>query len=328
MSVICSRCSSRNPKQSAFCAYCGNKLFLNGQVGQFMQSAGNHSVVSTLSPVYTPQQPLFFTVPATAQQQNSVTPIPVSFYQSKVETASKPISIRHALLGRGCITTHYSWLLEGKQMQALLVRSAAMSLFRQHTLPGLKVNVERIWARGLFEEREYIIVQRGISAVFLYIAPVGRDLYISRTTMISPAISSIRVTICITLLFLLFIGFVLSSSMQSFAYAPYSYIGDSFYNTLLSSLTMQYSIPLFTLSLLTLCLIVCIRSCIHWFVEKDPWLSLRSNHLNAFQIDDIVFLEQTADRIIHNAVKQLGLDATAIVPPPLGYQHKQRIRSI
>ncbi len=293
-----------------------------------MQSANNHSVVNTLSPVYTSQQPLFFTVPATTQQQNGATPIPVSFYQNKVETASKPISIRHALLGRGYITTHYSWLLEGKQMQALLIRSAAMSLFRQNTLPGLKVNVERIWAHGLFEEREYIIVQRGISAIFLYIAPAGRDLSISRTTIISPVISSVRVTVWSVLLFLLFIGFVLSASMQSFAYTPYSYAGDSFYSTLLSSLTMQYSVPLLTLSLLTLCLIVCIRSCIHGFVEKDPWFFLRSNHLDAFQIDDIVFLEQAADRIIHNAVKQLGLDATAIVPPPFGYQHKQRLRSI
>ena len=330
MGVTCSRCSSSNSKRSAFCSYCGNKLFLNREAGQFIGNFNNHSFVNTVSPTSLSQQPVFFTGPAIHQSSlpNGLTPIPVSFYSGKMEADQKVLSSQHILTGQGCLTTHYSWLLEGKHTQALLVRSATMNLFRQHTISGLKVNVERIWKRSLFEEREYIIVQRGISTLFIYIAPTGRDLYISRTTVVSPKISSTRVALGSVLLLFLAISFMLLHSMYSLLHGSHLYGNSSLYNTLLVSSTAHFIIPLFTLSLLLLIMLVCICSCIHWFVEKDFGHLLRFNRLNAFQIDDIAFLERTADSIIHNAVKQLGLDATTITPPPLGYQYKQKIRSI
>ena len=329
MGVTCSRCSSSNSKRSAFCSYCGNKLFLGREAGQFIGTFNSRSLVSTLPPTSQSQRPVFFTSPAMHQHSlpNSQTPIPVSFASSKVVADQKSTSMRDVLRGRGRLTTHYSWLLEGKNAQALLVRSATMSLFRQHMLSGLKTSLEKIGERGIFEEREYITVQRGSSTIFIYIASTGRDLYISRTTMVSPKISSTRVAIWSVLLLFLVIGFILLHSMYTLAHGSHLYSNPALYNTLLLSNIVRFIIPLFTLSLLLLGILVCIRSCIHFFIEKDFWLLLRFNHLNAFQIDDIAFLEQTVDNIIHNAVKQLGLDATTITPPPLGYQHEQKIRS-
>ncbi len=330
MGITCSRCFSSNSKRSAFCSLCGNKLFLNRQAGQFLSNFNSRSQVNTPSPFSLPQQPMSFTVPVMHQRplSNNLTPIPVSFSSDKVTTDQKALSMRHVLTSRGCLTTHYSWLLEGKHTQAFLVRSATLSMFRQHTLSGLRVNTEKIWEQGFFEEREYITVQRGSSTIFIYIAPTGRDLYISRTTMVSPKISSTKIAIGSVLLLFLTIGSMLLHSMHLLVYGSHLYNNSSLYNTLLVSSTARFIIPLFTLSLLFLCMLICIRSCIYWFVEKDFWSLLRFNHLNAFQVDDIAFLEQTADSIIHNAVKQLGLDATTITPPPLGYQHEHKIRSV
>ena len=315
MGVICSRCSSSNSKRSAFCSYIGN--------------FNSRSLVSTLSPAAPSQQQVFFTSPAMQQRSlpNSLTPIPVSFSPGKVVADQKSTSTRDVLRGRGCLTTHYSWLLEGKNTQAALIRSATMSLFRQHMLSGLTINLEKIGERNLFEEREYVTVQRGNSTIFIYIASLGRDLYISRTTMVLPKISSTRVAIGSVLLLFLAIGFMLSHLIYTLADNSHLYSDAALYNTLLLSSLARFTIPLFTLSLLFLSILVCIRSCIHWCIEKDFWLLLRFNRLNAFQIDDITFLEQTTDNIIHNAVKQLGLDATMVTPPPFGYQHEQKIGS-
>ncbi len=327
MGITCSRCSSSNSKRSAFCSYCGNKLFLNREVGQFIGNFNNYPQVNT-SPFSISQQPMPFTIPVMHQRSwpNSLTPIPISFSSSKLAPTQKALSTRHILMGHGFLTTHYSWLLEGKYAQALLVRNTTMSMFRQHTISGLKVNVEKIWEQSLSEEREYITVQRGISTIFIYIAPTGRDLYISRTTMASPKISSTRVAIGSVLLLFLAIGFMLLHSMFMLAQSTQLYSNSSLYDMLLSSSAAKFIIPLFTLSLLFLSIFVFIRSCIHWFVEKDFWLLLRFNRLNALQIDDCALLEQTTDSIIHNGVKQLGLDATTIMPPPLGYQHEQKIQ--
>jgi hypothetical protein len=41
-----------------------------------------------------------------------------------------------------------------------------------------------------------------------------------------------------------------------------------------------------------------------------------------------MLLEHVTDDTVRDAVVQVGLDATKIVPPALGYQAKQKIRAV
>ena len=335
MGIICSKCSFRNPKQSAFCASCGNKLFLSGHTGQFIHASNNRTVFNTSSANILPsismasQSSTSTATPITPFPPSGVPLTPIPFSSIKIDAHLHSNIIKSVLTGRGQLTTHYSWLLEGKYIQATPVRTTIMNMFRQHGIPGLKADAEKLIERSLtIEEREYIIVQRGIFTVFIYITPTGRDLYISRATVVLPAISSVRVTIFSILLFLLAVSFITLGSFRAGAHAMQLHEISTIPTMLVSSFATEFFISLLTCSLLLFFMVALTRSCITWFTEKDFWLLLRSNSLNSFQIDDVALLEHTSDSIIHDAVKYLGLDATKLTPPPLGYQPRRKIRGI
>jgi len=226
-------------------------------------------------------------------------------------------SIRRAFAGHGVPIMHYSWLLSGEQAKALTVRSSIMDILKIHDIPRLNVNLERLVERGiLMEEREYLTVSRGVSTVFTFVTPAGRDLYISRATTVLPAISNVRAIVVGLLLFIMFLGFFIHPS-------TYSLLSGDVAGFFLGSVLTLLSFPLLLFFIWFL-----VRSFISWLVEKDFWMYLRPNTLNDFQLDDIALLEHVTDEVVHSAVEQAGLDASKIVPPLLGYQPKRRIRAI
>ncbi len=226
-------------------------------------------------------------------------------------------SIRRAFAGKGRLIWHHSWLLDGKQVEATTVRSSILHVLRQRGYAGLNINPERLMERGLLmEERDYLTAHRGVATVFIYAAPAGRDLYISRATTVLPAISSIRVVILSLLGLLMLFGFIIRPNPNSLL------SGDAFAFVVASFLSIL-SIPLLLFFIFLL-----IRSFIYWLFEKDFWIYLRPNVLRDFQLDDIALLEHATDDTVHDAIAQLGLDASKIVPPTQGYQPKQRYRLI
>jgi hypothetical protein len=228
-------------------------------------------------------------------------------------------SIRRAFAGRGSLIMHYSWLLGGKQVEAASVRTAILELLQQRKYAGLNVFPERLIERGLImEERDYLTVRRGVSTVFIYAAPAGNDLYISRATTVLPIISYARAIILGLLFLLMIIGFISSSQAANNA-SPYAYVPIS---------PLSLGLGFLAYLLLIFFVIFLIRSFINWLIEKDFWIYLRPNTLNDFQLDDIALMEHSTDYIVRDAVAQLGLDASKIVPPVQGYQPKRKYRAI
>lgn len=224
-------------------------------------------------------------------------------------------SIRRAFAGRGTLVMHHSWLLEGVQAQAVGVRFAAKEVLRKRNIAGLGVAEEKLMERGIFtEERDYLSLRRGITTVFLQASPIGQDLYISRATTVLPAISMIRVAIYATLLLIMIIGLLV----------PSPFLGGSFgyQSNIFTTLSGLFAYPILLFFIWQLA-----RSFISWLIEKDFWFLLRPETLNDFQLDDIAFLEHLTDDTVREAAKQLNLDSAKIIPPPLWYQPKSRIRS-
>ncbi len=328
MSYTCPTCAFVNPDQSIFCVRCGNRFQASGQAS-FAPS--NSPISNSADPVYgspgfapsysspssslqSPPAPSF---PPPAAPPPSASPWAAPYtapssYPAQMGTGQGQFSMRRAFAGHGISVMHYSWLLDGKEMQATTVLSTILDLLRRHSIGGLNITPERLTERGItLEERDYLKVRRGVSSVFIYAAPAGRDLYISRATAVLPAINIMRV---IGLLLLLVLALFGPSFLQNMAGPAGYFLGGLFF--------------LFVLPIWLYFIWLLYRSFSYWLVEKDFWVYLRANQLNDFQMDDIALLEHVTDETIRVAVEQLGLDASKILPPTQGYQPKQRIRII
>jgi hypothetical protein len=229
---------------------------------------------------------------------------------------------RHAFAGRGSRMTHHSWLLDGEYLNAAKLHSTVADLLSQRNFQTLKLNIEKLQEHGHWaEKRDYIVMQQGITTVFLYVAPAWQDLYISRTTTVQPPFNLFRI-------------FLLIFALGEFLFGP------SVLSHLISSLTMHRSaetgialIASFTISILLIPSILflvtfLLASFRHWFTQKDFWVYLRRNTLNDFEVDDVLLLEHATDDAVRTAVDQLNMDATRITPPVAGYQPRRRIRII
>ena len=331
MSLLCSQCAHENPDHSTFCIRCGNRLQSSGQ---------SYNTGPTSNPSFptfevagpTASSSTFLSPPPPISSYNQSSALPNSPYApaSQSAYASSPypmqmgtgqgqVSLRRAFAGYGTLVYHHSWLLSGGSEQAANARSTILDILRQRNIAGLNVNAQKLMERGLLmEERDYLIARRGVSTMFIYSAPAGNDLYISRATTVLPSISNVRVTIFCLLLLVMIIGFFVHP-----APSPYSPFAVDVVGTLVGALftLLSWIILLFFLWAL-------IRSFIYWLIEKDFWVLLRPNHLNDFQLDDIMLLEHVTDDTVKTAVKQVGLDASQVVPPTLGYQPRRRIRTI
>ena len=222
-------------------------------------------------------------------------------------------SMRRAFAGHGTLIAHQSWLLNGNHAQAVAVRNATRDKLQQRGIAKLTVNPETLMERGLLmEERDYLVAQRGICTVFIYVAPAGQDLYISRASTVLPAISNLRIVV-FSLLFLI------------------TLFGPTFVRGLLpdtAGIVLGSLLTFITFPLWLFFIWLLIRSFIYWLREKDFWQYLRPNFLNYFNLDDLMLLEHVTDDTVRDAVEQVGLDATKIVPPTQGYQPKQKIRAL
>lgn len=346
MPVTCSECSNVNPDNSTFCVKCGNRL---PQVNPASQYGGGTSVPTFLSPSAqpsSPQQSSAYAPPDSSSpgapsfphrppamyppasdtigmgqpqwQPQTVAPPPPT---PQMGTAQGLASLRRAFAGRGTLIMHHSWLLTGSNAyaQSGAVSAAILTMLRQRNIAGASVTQEKLMERGIaMEEREYIVTRRGITTLFTYVAPAGQELYISRATTAQPAISYIRVGIAALLVLLMVIGFIEGGIATSSLSGPAA-VGPL--GLLLWFLA--YPIAIFLVVML-------IRSCISWLIENDFLVYLRASSLNDFQQDDIAMLERIIDDTAREAVQQVGLDGSKIIPPQMvqSYQPRNRIRRL
>lgn len=339
MAIQCANCASQNPDQSAFCVRCGQTLSAQNPSPNYGYTPPVQFAASAFSAP--PSQPIGsqggampppFPTPGSSSmgQQGAASSavVPIGGAQGNV-------SLRRAFAGHGTPVMHYSWLLDGKQVQAATLTTVIVQRLLQRGVAGLGITQEKLMERGiLVETRDYIKVFRGVSTVFVYVAPAGHDLYISRATLVRPAINNVRVAIFLLLAFIaLFgpsliggiVGNIVASSAAS-ASPGTSLLGSAIYTSAVSSLISSV-ISVFVSPLYLFFFVILVRAIINWIFEKDFWMFLRSNFLNDFQLDDIALMEHVTDEIIHDAVDELGLDASKIAPPQAGYQPKRRIRA-
>jgi hypothetical protein len=223
---------------------------------------------------------------------------------------------------------HYSWLLDGKNVQAATLCTTIIELLRQRNFLDFQLSTARMKERGYqTEERDYIIAQRRVSSVFIYVAPAGRDLYISRATSVLTAIDIFRVIrLCVLIGIALLGPTIFPAIVAGLVFNPGSpgtsmLAGAVLASTLASIFgTVSFFIWIYVIIWLW-------SSIRHWIIEKDFLAYLRMRDLNDFQLDDIALLEHATDEVVLEAVKQLNLDASKIVPPA-SYQPARHVKVV
>ncbi|HLZ24467.1 MAG TPA: hypothetical protein VKQ30_20320 [Ktedonobacterales bacterium] len=320
MSVSCSHCSALNADTGVYCVSCGYPLATSTSPQPAVVPPPYLAAQGAAAP---PSRPFYSGAPAPSQQPMYSTGAPYA-----VQTAQQPpspaqvggnqggASFRRAFAGHGAMVMHQSWLLDGSGAHATSVRNSIVDLMRRRGILGTSVTPAKLTERGvLMEVRDYVEIRRGVSTVFTYVAPAGQDLYISRATTVLPAISRFRAIVMI-LLAVLFLAGLASSSSTPVVVGFSEVAAPSPLKLFATGLILPFFVLFF------------IASAISWVVEKDFWVYLRPRSLNDFQLDDIALLEHATDGVVVDAVKQEGLDASKITPPPFGYQPKRRIRAV
>jgi hypothetical protein len=266
-----------------------------------------------------------------AQQWGAPATVPSPLTQTGNQALA---SLRRAFAGYGIPITHHSWLLEGKKGQEEAVVSTIKEKLKQEHYSGSTIKVEKLSEHNPTQEvRDFLVIQRASVTELIYVAPADDALYLSRTTVVQPSLSYVRVGILAILLLIVVIGpFIAQVMLRSALTGTQPGFPGTDITSLLVLLqqAMFYSLGFSLLYNASLFFLACLllTSVISWLHNKDSLMYLRTNRLHDFQIDDVALLERVTDRAVRNAVDQAGLDATQIVLPAQGYHSKRKIRFI
>jgi hypothetical protein len=219
---------------------------------------------------------------------------------------------QRAFAGKGTPVRHQSWLLDGKQVQPATLRDSLIENVQRQGVMGITATPERLREQGVvMEERDYARVQYGTSAIFVYMAPMGQNLYVSRTSTAHQPLSRTRIFVLSALLVLMVICWLLSGlinpSSSAFINGLITFFGYAFFGLLF-----------FFLFLLA-------RSLVFLLTDKDFLAYLRPNRLNDFTLDALSSVERVTDKALRETLRQAGLNADEITPPAQSYAPQQAL---
>ncbi|HLI68154.1 MAG TPA: hypothetical protein VKV19_00215 [Ktedonobacteraceae bacterium] len=286
------------------------------------------SLVATPQPSGIPAYPPPVTPPAPVQQpqgpfipppvqQGAYPPVQQVYGQPPYGTYGPPqmaqqvpagSGLQRAFAGKGAPVHHQSWLLngKGKQIQPATLRTSLIETIQKQGVLGVNVTPERLREQGVvLEERDYVRVQYGISSVFVYLAPMGQNIYASRTSTVQQPFSRTRIGVVIGLFVLMIICLLFYVFISPDPLAVDGGFGGG------AKLFFSYAFD----GLLFFYLFLLLRSFVFWLTDKDFWAFFRPNRINDFTLDALSCIELTTDKALRETLEQAGLDAGAITQP-------------
>lgn len=335
MSRVCPQCSQSNPDSLLFCTRCGYRFPADEQEqATVVGIAPTADPAATLTPASQQIQVQTDQVPATPMpaytpgvsasdpnlaQGSVATPVQQSGsyqqYQQMPPTYGQPPyntpvmamptstggTFQRAFAGKGTPIRHQSWLLSGTQAQPTVLRNTLIDTIQRQGVLGVGVVPERLREHGVvMEERDYVRVQYGTTSIFVYLAPMGQNLYISRISTVQQPYSRVRIGVTIGLFVLMLICWALYAAVPQDAPFGFTESVKAFFG---------YGFA----GLLFLFLFLLIRSIVALIAEADFLAFLRPHTLNDFTLDALSAVEQITDKGIRETVKQAGMNPAEMV---------------
>ncbi len=218
-------------------------------------------------------------------------------------------SLQRAFANRGTPVHHQSWLLDGRNVPPTQLRSTLVEQINRQGVLGVTPSFDRLREQGVaLEERDFVRVQYGTSSVFVYMAPMGQNLYISRTSTVRQPLSTIREIVLgglFVLMLICLIFFIVISPDPGFGEGAKLFFSYAFYG------------------LLFFFIIWLIRSLVLLLTDGDFLALLRPNRLSDFTLDTLSSVEKVTDKAIRDTLRQSGLNADEITPAAQSYAPQQ-----
>lgn len=238
--------------------------------------------------------------------------------QQRPSAPSTLTTLQRGFAGKGIPVHHQSWLLESKQVQPQTLNNAFIANLQQQRVMGVTVEPARLRELGaVLEERDYVRVRYGASSIFVYLAPMGQNLYVSRTSTIQQPYSKIRMAVLITLSVLLLLSLLF-----------YAVINPTFDPTTPGAYGFVETLKIFFgyafFGLLFFFVIAALRSLVFWLTDQDFLAVLRPNRLSDFSLDALASIEQTTDKALHATLQNAGLDIETAKPQHITPQQALR----
>ncbi len=218
------------------------------------------------------------------------------YTQPPAQTNSGTMFAR-AYAGQGTPIHHQSWLFQRTETDPITLLTSLTENVQKQGVVGLAAQPEHLREQGnaTTEERDVVKLQYGPSSIFVYITPIGQNLYVSRTSTIQQPLSQLRIFVLGGLAVLMLICFLIYALINPDLSAPgivFS-IKDFFFYA-------SFGLLFFFLFLL-------IRSAILWITEKDFLVYLRSNILSDFTLDTLMSAEQITDKCVRETLSNAGI---------------------
>ncbi len=246
-------------------------------------------------------------------------------------TSTAAASLWAPFAGKGQKGRHVGWLLDGLGHRADDLRRDVEARFAQRAIPKVGYKAEVLTARGIaVEQRPFYVFNRGAATIALYIAQLGKDLYISQATFALGALGTVRMVIAGVLALLSFVSCCL---LPLLTYASVQSLSST--NVDLFSGRNPLGGIISTLAQITCCFgpVGFVSSVLVvlgiWFsiykglTDRDPLAILR-DPINDFQQDDIIALEKAVEQTVRQSMDAVGIDSK-LMPPAIEYGVRRRV---
>jgi hypothetical protein len=202
--------------------------------------------------------------------------------------------------------------MEGEGKKATTLLKKVEENIQERQIPGTQVRKETLVARGVIvERRPYLLLQRGLVSLALYIAKFGHDLFISQASYLKPPISNFRViVVAMMLLFQAFMILIYPAAINNAFEAALSDInlfGTSTSSTGGGSFVLLCCLGVLSLPNFLALSLFAVFSAYKWLTEKDIWAGLRVQP-NEFNEDDLMALEKAVEETVRNSLTELKLN--------------------
>jgi hypothetical protein len=214
--------------------------------------------------------------------------------------------------GYGNRRHHTGWLMNHHGDQAPRLLDRVEERFAGREVRDARLRRTSLTAQGLIvETRPYLLIQRGLVSLGLYITAIGRDLFISTVSYLKPPVSNLRVLIAGAMgVFQLFMWFAYPAAVSGAAnefMSSVSVFGGGSSSAAGGLVTLFCLIgPLGLVNTLAL-LILAGFSAYKWLTEKDLMAALRVP-ANEFNEDDLMALEKAVEETVRQALTEFQLD--------------------
>jgi hypothetical protein len=314
--MYCPSCGTQNETGFQFCMKCGTPLAKSAPAEV---TAAELQTTPAVSQAYTPS-------PLTAQPRPKPVAKPSPFQvglpppPSRTHVGGESLSIVgiwRPFAGYGTRRRHTGWLMDNQEALAQELSTKITQKFNERTIPDTLVEKKNLVGRGMIvETRPYFLVRRGLVTVGLYVAQVGKDVFVSLASYLKPPISNVRLILLAGMvLFAFYTLFIfpnsLAEAVEGLLGGFLSFGGRPETSTNLGTL-LCITGPLGTLNLLALSLFI-IYSLYKFVTEKDILAGLRVSP-NEFNEDDLMAVEKAVEQTVRISLDEIGLNADDLKP--------------